>query len=181
MVTGQVQQIQERQTAMGVMYNIKVGGEWYGLGSFKPSFAEGANISFDYVQKGNFKNVTSRSIEVGVAAPAAPAKATRGAPSGNAKDDYWAAKEERDVGTQRAIQLQASRNAAIAFIVPAAVAGLVKLPAKAEDKLTALSALVDEFTDIYFVQTQSAVEGTYSPQSAAASVPFDLATAHGDD
>lgn len=174
MVNGNVTKIEGMQTAMGLMYNVHVDNERYGYGKNKPNFNEGDNITFDVKLNGKYKNILANTVEVG-------SKQTKAAPvaasgTGN-KDGYWEAKEQRDVATQRGIQQQSARNAAISLIVPLAVGGVVKLPAKAEDKLAAIASLIDEFTDRYYLATQNALSGEYSPEDFGA-VPF---TVGGDD
>lgn len=177
MPTGVVKKIDSRSGAFGTMYNAQVDGTWYGLGSKAPSFKEGDTIAFDFTQKGNFKNIDPKTVDV-VPVASASGKTSSATASGS-KDDYWAAKEQRDVGVQRAIQLQASRNSAIALVAPLAAAGLITLPAK--DKFSAVKALVQELTDEYYLQTQEAVEGNYVPEVAPESVPFDLSQKQGKD
>jgi hypothetical protein len=65
--TGIVETIQTRETDYGTMYNAIVDGEWYGFGKNKPdAVVEGATISFDWTQKGKFRNVnggTTKAVE----------------------------------------------------------------------------------------------------------------------
>lgn len=171
MITGNVTKIDRIQTAMGTMWNVSVDGERYGYGKNKPNFSEGDNITFDIKLNGKYKNILGNTVEVTKGAPATKASA------GSAdKNSYWEAKEQRDIGIQQGIQQQSARNAAIAFIVPLATAGVIKLPAKAEDKLAAVASLVDEFTDRYFLATSAAINSEYNPENNN-SAPFDL----GDD
>lgn len=173
MNTGKVNKIDSITTAMGVMYNVNVDGTRYGFGKQKPNFNEGDVITFDFTQKGQYKNIVPSTVEVKKDV-VVPIKTSNNS-TGNSKDDYWAQKEQRDVGTQRGIQQQSARNAAIAFIIPLATAGLIKLPAKAEDKLSAVASLVDEFTDRYYNATQLAISGEYQPEDVSAdSVPFSM-------
>lgn len=86
---------------------------------------------------------------------ARPQQQQQRAPQGGAggKDDYWARKEERDVEVQKAIQYQASRNAAIATLDILLKAEAVKLPAKQADKYDAALALLDTLTERFNEQT----------------------------
>lgn len=168
MQTGVVKKIDSRTGAYGTMYNVQVDNQWYGFGKYAPKFKEGDTISFESTQKGNFKNIDPKTVELATAAP----KAASVSSPAVGKDDYWKDKEQRDIATQRSIQLQASRNSAIALVVPLAAAGLITLPAK--DKFTAVKALVSELTDEFYLQTKAAQDGEYQPEQAPDAVPFDL-------
>lgn len=87
-----------------------------------------------------------------------------GGPAG--KDDYWARKEERDVDVQKAIQYQASRNAAIAALDSMLTVEAVKLPAKQADKYDAYLALLEELTDHFNKQTSSLGNAAQGKQQA---------------
>lgn len=75
------------------------------------------------------------------------AQRTAAPASGGSKDGYWEAKEQRDIVTQRAIQYQSSRNAAIELVSAALTAGAVALPAAKAKQWDALLALVDTVTE----------------------------------
>lgn len=147
MVTGQVKAISQRGNA----FNIRVDDDWYGYGFNKPAFNKGDTISFDFQQRGNFKNVDAKTVQVGASAPAQQAAPASG---GSAP-----AKSGRDFGAnQVAIQYQASRNSAIALVSAALAAGEVTLPTKKGDRLDALLALVDDLTDQYHAKTDQVVK-----------------------
>lgn len=84
--------------------------------------------------------------------PQPPARSPGG---GMSKDDYWSRKEERDLEVQKAIQYQASRNAAIAVLDVMLKAGAVKLPSKQADQYDAVLAVVDEITAHFNTQTSN--------------------------
>lgn len=169
--TGVVNNISEKQSSFGTMYNVQVDNQWYGFGKYPPKFKKGDTITFEAVQKGNFKNIDPKTAEVVAATRQANPTAQAAVGAGN-KDDYWKEKEQRDVATQRSIQLQASRNSAIALVVPLAAAGLITLPAK--DKFTAIKALVSELTDEFYLHTKAAQDGEYKPEVVPDAVPFSL-------
>lgn len=75
------------------------------------------------------------------------AQRTSAPASGGSKDGYWEAKEQRDIITQKAIQYQSSRNAAIELVSAALTAGAVALPAAKAKQWDALLALVDTVTE----------------------------------
>ena len=142
-VTGNVDRIYDNEKA----YNLQVDGEWYGYG-FKsdgaPSFTEGQTISFDYEQRGKYKNIDKKTIKVvessggGAAAPN-----TRS----NSADNR-----------QLSIQYQSSRNAAIQLVGVMLDAGAVAIPAKKADQFDAIVALVDDLTVKFHSDVDQTVE-----------------------
>lgn len=161
-VTGNVQRITTRQAGRGTATNIQVNGQWYGCGFNGVPCQEGDVIQFTATQNGQYWNADVRTIQVlsggggqQQQAPAqqrqqqGPARAQGGnarASSGGSRDAYWEKKEERDVITQKVIQLQASRNSAIAVCSAAVSAGILPLPTKKADAFDAFLAAVDEVT-----------------------------------
>jgi hypothetical protein len=130
----------------------------FGVGTIAPKFATGDLVSFT-VQKndngfwdavGEVEKVQGNPTAAGYAAN------PRGtAPSGArattlSKDDYWANREQRDVDTQKRIELQSCRNSAIEVVkvMLTPVEGelpIGKLPAK-NKRYDFILALVDEIT-----------------------------------
>ena len=139
----------ERVTSRGKAFNAKISGEWYGLGFDKPECDEGDEVSFDVVMSkdGRFKN--AQNVTIVKKGAGASAARTASAPSGGYRND----------NVQRAIQRQASRNAAIAVVAAALQANAVKLPAAANRQLDAILAYVDEIADRYDEDTQAAITG----------------------
>lgn len=160
-VVGQVQAVSQRGNAT----NIQVNGQWFGCGFNGVPCKKGDQVQFDVVQNGQYANCKVETMQIlGAAQPQAQqtntysggAKKSYGgqqrAPGGSvaaSKDDYWTKKEERDVVTQTVIQLQASRNAAIAVCSSALAAGILPVPAKKADAFDAFLAAVDEVTQRY--------------------------------
>lgn len=125
-VQGYVQEIAEKQTRIGKMYDIKVNGDYYGVGKYPPRDVS-ANDYVEFVaeQNGNFRNVgrgTLRKIDApaGASKAAAPAKQQ----VGMSYDDK-----------QAVISKQAALNTSIAFVSMAVNAGA--LPASDYDSLEA--------------------------------------------
>lgn len=87
-----------------------------------------------------------------------------GAPASSGKDKYWEDKEKRDIITQRAIQLQACRNSAIAAIDSMLKAEVVKLPAKQAEKYDAYLALLAKLTGDFMLATDAHAAGKAAPQ-----------------
>lgn len=172
----QVQGVVEQVSQRGKATNIKVNGAWFGAGFNGVPCQQGDTVSFTVEQNGQYANVARNSLQVingGGGVPQEPqyqppaqtyAKPQRrqAPPSGGGltKDDYWKNREERDVETQKRIQLQASRNSAIAACSAALQAGILPVPAKKADAFDAFLAVVDELTERYNNQTsgEEAVE-----------------------
>jgi len=124
----------------------------YGFYKTNMNHVKGKYISFQWTQKGDFRNANDKTIEVisdavGVSSSSnSNTAAFVSRPSAGGRSD-----------TQTAIQHQASRNAAIAFVGMCLQAGVVPLPTKVGDKLDAVAGLVDVFTARYFTSTDETV------------------------
>lgn len=152
MVTGVVEILSSKPAGSGTVYNIKVNGEWFGHGFQKPIFEKGDNISFEYSQKGQYKNVVARTVQVlgGGQQQQAQAPAQRGgggAPAPSKPND-----------TQMAIQYQASRNSAIETVNILITHSAVPLPTKKADQYEAVMSLIDDITNQFYVKTSKVVE-----------------------
>ena len=140
--TGTISRVHMR----GQAANFVVDDVWYGFGFDAFNFKEGDVVSFEWTPKGDYKNVKKGSMVA--ASGAAPAQAqAQSAPSAPSKPS----------NTQLAIQFQASRNAAIAFVELAARLDAVPLPAKKGDRLDALQALISDTTTLYHIDTDVVV------------------------
>lgn len=169
-VFGTVQRIVAKAAGRGTAHNIQMdNGQWYGYGFNKPTFGEGAEISFDVQWNGQYGNVNIATLQIinqgqpqqqggyngqgrsngggnnrgANTGGRAPAQAS----GGMSKDDYWKNREARDLVVQKQIQYQASRNAAIEVVKAGIDAGAVALPAAKAKAFDALLALVEEITD----------------------------------
>lgn len=164
-IVGKVEDITTRKFGEKTMYNAKVDGEWFGLAGFKPQFVVGDTISFEFIQKGQFRNMDTSTISISEPAPEAPKTVVV------SKDDYWKNKEAQDENKQHAIMYQAAKNAAISIVGAMLQKDLVKLPSK--EPVTAVLALVDEITDRYYIQSELAYSGNYDPEVPPDMVPFE--------
>lgn len=119
-VTGVVQVVKDKQTSIGkTAWDIKVGGQWYGAGLFKPDIQEGDYVSFDYVVSGNFKNIERGTLKKGKVPEGSAAKAVNSAMSNfDTRQD--------------AISRQAASNTAIAWVTFLASNGAIQLPARSK-------------------------------------------------
>ena len=136
-VQGYVDDLITKQTKVGPMYDIKVGGDFYGVGKYPPrDIGKGDYVEFVMEQNGNFRNVgrgTLRKID----APAATGQNKLAAPARVAAGPTWDDK-------QATISKQAALNTAIAMVKMAVEAGAVTLPTKKGDQYDVLEAIVLE-------------------------------------
>lgn len=139
-VVGVVEYISQRGSA----YNAKIDGNWYGCGFEKPPFKQGDTVEASTVQKGRYVNLEASTAKVVEDAPANTNTSTRSRGSSD---------------QQSAINYQSARYAAIQLLDIAVQAGALPLPTKKEAKMDGLAALVDNFTERYFYDTQMVSEG----------------------
>jgi hypothetical protein len=188
LIKGVVQKILVNPQYGLTSFTIKGQDGFYSLGKDKPTFKEGDAIQFETNPVGRYtyaKDIapwadggTTSGEPVSRVASAASSGSyaqgnswkgrggsQRGSSDAAAKEAYWRAKEERDLAkegeyanTQKRIEVQAARNAAIE------TAGLMwqhnLLPKgvdkiKQQDKYDAFMALVEELTDSYLKSTAS--------------------------
>jgi hypothetical protein len=138
----------------GKAFNAKIDGKWYGLGFSKPEIVVGNKVEFEIEMNGAFANAKNFKVLKSEVARA-PSVASTGA-------TYI-----RNDSTQKAIQYQAARNAAIEVTKLAVDKGLIKLPAKQADQLDVALALIDEITERYDVAVTAHVTGNDKPAKAA--------------
>lgn len=133
----------------GKAWNINVDGTWYGFGFEQPDFAQGDEIEFDTIQRGQYTNVDPKSVKKLGSAPAQSSNSGSTGGNGMTKGDYWDRKEEADKDRQRVIQYQASRNAAIETLGVLVSNGLVQVPTKNADKYDFAISMIDQLTAEY--------------------------------
>lgn len=88
------------------------------------------------------------------------ARPATGGGAGAGKDTYWADKEKRDIITQKAIQLQASRNSAIAVLGVLLTNGAVALPSAKAKQYDAVMDLLAEITERFQEETSAVMNPT---------------------
>ncbi len=144
-IKGKVQNIVEKDSAYGTMYNFEINGTTYGAGKYPPKgVSVGDYISFEAEQKGRYWNMNTKSVKkIDPVPDEAPAPAKTGYAGGGA-GGYDA--------RQDAISKQASRNTAIEFMN--FLAGQDALPvaktAKGDAKFDAFSAILEKLTEDFY-------------------------------
>lgn len=146
-VTGVIQSIEERQVSGGrTAYNVRVAGESYGAGLYKPKAKEGDYVKFDVEMNGRFKNIARNSLKVSKNKPPAEAvAASKAAPSAGSYD-----------GRQDVISRQAAMNSALTFMNLLHGAEALAIPAsgsKDKKEAAALALLQGYIKDFYELNT----------------------------
>jgi len=169
-------------TAEGVVETIRAGrgvsasisGTWYGAGFDvnKLPFKEGNTIKFVYTEKGIYKNIDLKSVEVVDASensnmqpqPAPKAKVTAGATV--TRDDYWSNKEAEDKLRSKEIRYEACLQRAIAMVDLLVTSGALTLGANAKKKVEIIDNTVEAYTRKFFEEATEAREGAYDAPSS---------------
>lgn len=145
--------VQKMSTKQGVgrngpwtMYSINVDGEWYSCGFKPPQCQEGDYVSFNVVQKGQYKNAENVAAIPQQSAPSnsggAPAAQSGSLPV-----------NKKDVS----IHYQSCRKDAIQTLSVLLQHEAVKLPAKQADKYDAALALITELTNQYYLNLEDVI------------------------
>jgi hypothetical protein len=144
-ITGVVQAIETRQVAGGkTAYNIRVGGESYGAGLYKPKCNEGDYVEFELDDSRGYKNVGRNSLRVSAnkgpreSAPA-PSPVARAANSFDSRQDT--------------ISRQAATNTAISWVTFLASQGALNVPASAKSvgqKMAAMDAIRAQYEKEFY-------------------------------
>lgn len=169
MTKGVVARIYSKEFGDSTAWSFTLRGDrtFYRLGNKKPAFSEGDSIQFEVEMKGQnayargVSQWSSGNVEQGT--PVATISAPRTA------DDFWRRKEQRDIETQKRIELQSCRNSAIEMVALIVKAEALKLPAKAQDKAPVIEELVQHYTQFFLdrnagkepvekIDTEAAVE-----------------------
>jgi hypothetical protein len=157
----------------------------YSLGEHPPTFQVGDSIQFDITQKGKYvyaKDIVPWTDGGGVESPqVGQREASRGDSKGRTfkplysggkagksqeERDYWAKKDAVSEVTQRRIEIQAARNAAIETAKFLWEKELVAKPKKVADQYDAFLALVDQVASEYVKNTAERL-GETSPSEAS--------------
>lgn len=146
---GTVKAISQKEFNGKTMYSFKVDEDWFGCGPDNPKLDKGDLIEFDYTENGRWKNVAVKTISVLRKGSEVFKASTRKVSVGGARDEYWVKKEERDVVTQKVIQLQSSRNSAIALADVLLKNNAIKLPEAQAKRMDVVVALVKDLTALF--------------------------------
>lgn len=151
-ISGIVEAVRDFKTNTGAtMYTLVVNGERYGTGSKKPNCSAGDMVTFDVVEKGQYKNADLRSLVVEAGARGAVAAQSAAASKPFISND----------NRQEVISKQAAVNSAIGFCNLVVAAGALPgstAKATAEDKYDVIEALFDKkLREFYAFSTGNAL------------------------
>lgn len=208
MIKGVVQKININSQYGLTSFAIKGQDGWYSLGKDPATFKEGDSIQFDTKTVGKYtyaKDIapwtdggTTQGESVARVANAATNRSfsgkgrSFGGGASAAKDEYWAAKEARDIAkegawevTQKRIEIQAARNAAIETAKAMWQLDISPKPKAVKDHYDAFMALVAELTSKYIENTDErlgAYQGSVDQQSGPVgeAVPGDAKPGEGN-
>ncbi len=147
-VVGVVQAISAKQLASGLYHSFVMDEVWYRTGKNKVEGIEKGNrvkFEFDEDKYGKHLIEATFDFKVGEAPEPAAKKSYNAAPKNNT--EFWAAKELRDIDTQKRISFQAATNSATALVNSALEQGFLTKPTgNAAKKFPAYTAMVFEET-----------------------------------
>ena len=165
------------QVANGVVKTIRVGrgvsiqldnNAWYGAGfdAAKLTFVEGNTIQFTLTEKGAYKNIDLKSVEITEASTATsnmtPAPSTPAAVKTNVsvgRDDYWKKKEDEDKVKSKEIRYLACLSRATATVDLLISQGALSLGSTAKKKVEVVDGAIEAYTQKYYNASADARNG----------------------
>ena len=172
--TGVVQDVQQYPTKIGPMYNVILGDGRYGVGKENPGDLAGKTVTFNYVEKGQYKNVMGKITVLA----SGEAKVVTGNAAKAVAGAAGAAEYITDSQKQKVISRQAARNSAIAAVGVLHAAGALPAVTKTAKLSDVILGFIDKLTEEYF---QYSMTGTIqpNPQIASANAAAAADTAFG--
>tara|TARA_R100001082_G_scaffold13564_2_gene6992 strand:+ start:621 stop:1181 length:561 start_codon:yes stop_codon:yes gene_type:complete len=169
-------------TAEGVVETIRAGrgvsasisGAWYGAGfdASKLPFKEGNTIKFAYTEKGIYKNMDLKSVEVIDASENTNMKEQQATPKVKVtagatvtRDSYWSNKEEEDKLRSKEIRYEACLQRAISMVDLLITSGALTLGANAKKKVEIIDSTVDAYTRKFYEEATEARDGAFDAPS----------------
>lgn len=171
MVKGKVFKVSGKQFQFGMLYSIKLDGNptYYSTGKDKPRCKDGDYVQFEeYQNVAGYWNAKPESVLVLDETPqvSTGASVKTAYQGGVSKDDYWARKEARDLENDKARNVGASRNTAIAFVDLLQKSEALKLPTKQSEKADVLFEYVEHYAQ-KFQAANPAPEAPVEPTTDA--------------
>lgn len=130
------------------IYSVNVNGGWLGAGFDRPACKEGDHITYEEVQKGQYKNIGSVVVNAGAAGGASTVTPISGAGNAAVRVDT------RDIS----IRYQSCRKDALALTKLLLESDALKLPAKQADKVDAAMAFIEDVTNQYYIALQGVMD-----------------------
>jgi hypothetical protein len=180
MIQGVVQKIIDKEWGETKFYSFFLKGQdgLYSLGEHSPTFKVGDSIKFDVKQKGKYlyaqdivpwtDGATQTAPTVGnVSRAYSGGRSAKSFGKSDEEKAYWANKDLVAAETQKRIEIQAARNAAIEAARFLIEKEFVKTPTKQADKYDTYLALVNQLTDEFIKNTAGRLEGQSSRSSGS--------------
>lgn len=147
MSSGFVSLVTDKEWRGKKLYSFRLVNDdtWYNCGTKHPGVTKGDMIEFD-VNKTENGRAQVNTDTIKVTKPAKTQVMTGKNGIGMTKDDYWSRKEERDIQTQKVIQLQSSRNSAIELTDVLIKNGAINLDKAAVAKRKQI--ILDQFNEL---------------------------------
>ena len=134
-------------------------GVYFSCGENNPNVETGNVVEFDVTQKGSKMYVNLPVTIKGTVSPAKSSAGKQGFKSGatsNAKDDYWTAREERDIVAQTSMRWQGAYDRALKLYELLLAAGAIKNPdtiKKLADRAPYIKGVVNQLATEIFHDT----------------------------
>lgn len=160
-ITGQIEYVNEKTFNGKKFYNIKVGGVYYGLGTYPPKAAKGDTVTFEADQndKGYWNATGLKKVEA--QAPSPKSRAPVSTPVASARDGYWEQKAVDDKVKDKYIRACWAIQEANKFALAAQAQGLLAVPAKAkpEQIREQVLTLADELATVFLGRVEALANG----------------------
>lgn len=161
------------RVARGVSVKME-DGTWYGAGFdvAKVLFKEGNKIRFVFTEKGIYKNIDLKTVEVldaseKTAMKEKPVSSEQKISGGKTltRDAYWSGKEAEDKLRSKEIRYEACLQRAIAMVNLLITSGAVSLGSNAKKKSEIIDKAVESYTAKFYTDATNAREGYYDDDS----------------
>jgi len=146
--------------------------EWYGLGHAKQDAQDGDKAKFDWEPNGKYKNVVKGTCKIKKGSGGAGGGA-KGNSDYKLRQEFWDAKEKRDIETQQKISYAGALNTAVHMVTSMIEKDLLKLGGKKAEAWSAFEAFVNELAETLYVRIQAQPEFHEALMEKAAPPPAE--------
>ena len=154
--TGTVERTASKQLPSGLYYSFSVDGTWYRTGKKEAPVEAGYTVRFNYDEDKWGKHVDLDSLKFKKGeAPKTSGKSGGGSGARNS-NEYWEAKEQRDISTQKKISYAGVLNTSIQVLNTALDKEFFKIPGGKKATLEAYKAALFDVADELYQRVNSA-------------------------